>query len=131
MPLLKIHVVKDVYTSADLDVLMETVHQAIVTSFQVPMGDRYQVLTAHRADHFRALDTGLGFERSDRVILIEIFSRQRTREQKCAFYQRVFEQLSDKLGLHGNDLMMTFQINGDEDWSFRNGVAQFLTGELS
>jgi phenylpyruvate tautomerase PptA (4-oxalocrotonate tautomerase family) len=63
-------------------------------------------------------------------LLIEILSRQRSREQKATIYRSVLAALSSTLGLAATDLMMTFQINGDEDWSFGNGEAQFLTGDL-
>jgi hypothetical protein len=130
MPLLKIHVIEDAYSSAEIDTLLDTVHVAMVESFNVPPRDRYQILTQHPAQHVRALDTGLGFERSAKFILIEVVSRQRTRTEKTSFYNRTCQELHSALGLEPNDLMFAFQINSDEDWSFGAGTAQFLTGQL-
>jgi hypothetical protein len=127
---LKFHVIRASYSGLELATLLDTVHQAMVQSFQVSPRDRYQILNEHPREHLIALDTGLGFERTSKFVLIEIVSRQRTREQKLAFYEAACRGLRETCGLGPKDLMMTFQINGDEDWSFGDGVAQFVTGDL-
>lgn len=130
MPLIKIHVIEDAYGDGELDLILETVHRAMVESFNVPERDRYQILTQHRSAYLIAQDTGLGFERSARFVLIEAVSRQRRTDQKTAFYEAVCAGLGKSVSLAPTDLMMSFQINGDEDWSFGCGEAQFLTGAL-
>ena len=76
-------------------------------------------------------DTGLGFERTQAVVLLSITSRSRTRVQKETLYRRLQEELTSQIGLRPEDLMINFTINEDEDWSFSHGRAQFLTGELA
>lgn len=46
MPLLDIHVVKG-RNREDTTRLLQTIHDAMVESFEVPVRDRYQVLTQH------------------------------------------------------------------------------------
>lgn len=46
-----------------------------------------------------SLDTGLGVERSDQVVVITVITRPRTTAQKQAFYRRVFDRLHDELGM--------------------------------
>ena len=44
----------------------------MVDAFKVPFRDRYQIVTEHEADRLIMQDTGLGFDRSDKRILIEL-----------------------------------------------------------
>ena len=115
----------------DRGTLLDAVHDVMVAVFGVPSADRYQILTEHAAANLRALDTGLGFKRTHRFVLIEVVSRPRPKEQKVEFYRRLAETLASDCGVAQTDLMITFVINSDEDWSFGNGEAQFLSGSLS
>jgi phenylpyruvate tautomerase PptA (4-oxalocrotonate tautomerase family) len=76
------------------------------------------------------LDTGLGIERSDGVILIEITQQGRDETQKQALYRRLAELLSERDHARPEDLIVAVSENGRADWSFGFGRAQFLTGEL-
>ena len=78
----------------------------------------------------RALDTGLGIPRTKLFVLLEVVSRPRSRTAKVAFYEDLCTALRLRCGIAPSDVMITFVENGDEDWSFGNGRAPFLTGEL-
>ena len=39
-------------------------------------------------------------------------------------------ELESCCGVRGSDLMISFISNDKGDWSFANGVAQYLTGDL-
>lgn len=60
MPLLDIHVVKG-RNREDTTRLLQTIHDAMVESFEVPVRERYQVLTEHDPEYLILEDTGLGF----------------------------------------------------------------------
>jgi 4-oxalocrotonate tautomerase len=47
-------------------------------------------------------------------------------EQKQAFYKRTVELLAERAGVRPEDVMITLSENGPEDWSFGNGVAQYV-----
>ncbi|MCD2205221.1 tautomerase family protein [Halobacterium sp. KA-6] len=51
------------------------------------------------------------------------------REDKQAFYARVTEILGPDPGIPAENVMIIITENGEEDWSFRNGVAQFITDD--
>jgi hypothetical protein len=102
----------------------------MLRSFAVPERDRYQVLFEHERSHMRALDTGLGIERTDRFILLEVVSRPRARGEKTAFYENLCTDLQEKCGVQSSDVMISFVENTDEDWSFGLGRAQFVAGDL-
>lgn len=75
-------------------------------------------------------DTGLGIERSQKLVFIQIFQQGRTRQQKEALYAGLAVSLSKECGLNGSDLIVSLTENEKQDWSFGMGRAQFLTGDL-
>lgn len=129
MPLLKFHIQKG-RSEAEIELLLDTAHGAVLSAFQVPERDRYQLLFEHEPSHYRALDTGLGFERTQKFVLVEVVSRPRPRAEKLAFYEGLTAQLTEKCRIPSSDVMVSFVENTDEDWSFGAGVAQFVAGHL-
>ncbi|WP_031469353.1 tautomerase family protein [Sciscionella sediminilitoris] len=130
MPLVNVHVLRG-RTAEQLDALLDAVHDAQVEAFGVPETDRYQLVSQHEPGEIRALDTGLGHPRSKDLVVLHFVSRRRTREQKVKLYELLAAHLRDRLGISGDDLIVTITENEDTDWSFGAGRAQFLTGELS
>ncbi|WP_449117319.1 tautomerase family protein [Pseudomonas viridiflava] len=129
MPLLKIDVIKGRSDEA-LATLLDTVHSAMVEAFQVPVRDRYQIVTEHEPSRMIVQDTGLGLTRTQDVVVITAISRPRSADMKQTFYKLVAEGLEANCGISPQDLMISMVINSDEDWSFGLGRAQFVTGEL-
>ncbi|MBZ9785788.1 tautomerase family protein [Pseudomonas sp. REP124] len=129
MPLLKFDVIQG-RTDEQLRTLLDVAHQAMVQAFEVPFSDRYQSVTQHRPGELILHDTGLGYTRSARVVLLTVVSRPRTQEQKTAFYRLLAEKLQAACDLSPDDLIVSLVENSDADWSFGGGRAQFLTGEL-
>lgn len=129
MPLLKFDVLKG-RTEEEIRSLLDAAHEAMVEAFDVPDSDRYQSLTQHNPGELILRDTGLGYTRSDRVVLLTVVSRPRTKAQKQDFYALLARRLKEKCGLSPDDLMVSLVENHDEDWSFGCGRAEFITGEL-
>lgn len=129
MPLLKFDLIEG-RSEARLRALLDTAHAAMVEAFDVPVSDRYQVVTQHRPGELVLEDTGLGYPRSKDVVLLTVVSRPRTEVQKVAFYRLLAEKLEAACGLSPDDLIIALVENSDADWSFGRGRAQFLTGEL-
>jgi phenylpyruvate tautomerase PptA (4-oxalocrotonate tautomerase family) len=129
MPLLYFDVIEG-RKPAEIKALLDTAHAAMVEAFSVPERDRYQVVKSHPAGEIVALDTGLGIDRSDQVVILHVVSRRRTRAQKEKLYTLLADRLRRDCGLDPADLVVSVTENDDEDWSFGSGRAQFLTGEL-
>jgi len=129
MPLLNIHIVKGRPAKAVAE-LQQVIHEAMVAAFQVPVRDRYQIVTEHEATHLVMEDTGLGFERTEQRVLIHMTTRPRSQEMKQTFYQMVTRGLAERCGVAPEDVMFSVIENSDADWSFGFGKAQFLTGDL-
>ncbi len=129
MPLLYIDLIEG-RTPSEVGALLDAVHESVVDAFGVPTRDRYQVVRTHPAHEIVALDTGLGISRSSQQVIINVVSRRRTRAMKEKFYELLATNLAGRCGLDPADLIVSITENGDEDWSFGHGRAQFLTGEL-
>jgi phenylpyruvate tautomerase PptA (4-oxalocrotonate tautomerase family) len=130
MPLLYIDLVEG-RTPTQVQGLLDAVHDAVVEAFGVPPRDRYQIVHTHPADKIVALDTGLGISRSSELVVVHVVSRRRTSAMKEQFFKVLAANLADRCGLDPADLIVSITENGDEDWSFGHGRAQFLTGELT
>jgi phenylpyruvate tautomerase PptA (4-oxalocrotonate tautomerase family) len=109
--------------------LLDAIHRAVLAAFGVPLRDRYQVYQEHSESNFIIQDTGLNIDRTQKVVFISITSRRRTEQQKTNLYTKLVEELRT-CGLQQNDIVVSIVTNSDADWSFGNGRAQFLTGEL-
>lgn len=129
MPLLYIDLIEG-RTPDDVRGLLDAIHDSVVEAFGVPARDRYQVVRTHPAHEVVALDTGLGITRSPQQAIVHVVSRRRTRAMKEKFYELLATNLADRCGLDPADLIVSVTENGDEDWSFGHGRAQFLTGDL-
>ena len=130
MPLLRFDLVAG-RTPQALRTLLDAAHAAVVEAFAVPDGDRYQVVHQHAPGELVVHDTGLGIERTDDVVVLQVTSRARTREQKERFYALLVDELGRRCGTAPSDVVVSVVENTDADWSFGHGRAQFLTGELS
>lgn len=110
--------------------IADVVQEVMLDVFAAPPGDRYQIITEHPVGHIIAEDTGLGFERSDGVLVIQIFQQGRSEEQKRAAYAELARRLEEDCGVLPTDLIVSVVANGRQDWSFGLGRAQFLDGDL-
>ncbi|MBT2663955.1 tautomerase family protein [Bacillus sp. ISL-4] len=110
--------------------LLDAAHRAVVKAFDVPEKDRYQIVHQHPAHELIIEDTGLGFERSKNLVVISVTSKQRREDQKQNFYKVLVQELGENCGIEPNDIMVSIVTNGDADWSFGLGEAQFLNGKL-
>ena len=130
MPLLRFDLIEG-RSESDVRKILDVTHDVLIETLQVPKRDRYQVVHEHKRSRMIVEDIGLGFVRSDHVLLLQVASRPRSREMKEKFYRLLAERLATRWGISPDDVIVNFVTNADEDWSFGSGRAQFLTGEPS
>jgi phenylpyruvate tautomerase PptA (4-oxalocrotonate tautomerase family) len=129
MPLVRIDLVEG-RTPEQVREIADTVQDVMLDVFAAPPRDRYQVITEHPPGQIIAEDTGLGFERTDGVTVIQIFQQGRSEQQKRAAYSELASRLEERCGINSTDLIVSVVGNNREDWSFGLGRAQFLEGDL-
>jgi phenylpyruvate tautomerase PptA (4-oxalocrotonate tautomerase family) len=128
MPLVRIDVIEG-RTPAALSLLADTIQEVLVETFAAPPLDRYQMIHEHKAGTIIALDTGLGYKRTDKIVILQITHQGRSDEQKQQMYSEISRRF-EKIGIPPTDIIISLTENTKADWSFGLGKAQFLTGEL-
>lgn len=124
MPLVRI----DTSTAdpARLRAVGDAVHQSLIAAFGIPADDMFQVLHAADAGLVRYDPRYLGVSRDDNVVFVQVTLRRgRTDRQKRAFYAELARRATD-IDLEPRNLVVTLVENDLVDWSFGNGVAQYL-----
>jgi hypothetical protein len=129
MPLIRFDAVEG-RSHEEVKTLLDAAHRAVLTAFKVPPRDRYQIYHEHPAQHLIVEDTGLGIERTRNVLVVTVVSKPRSEELKQKFYAELCRELQESCGIAASDVMVSVITNSAADWSFGNGRAQFLTGEL-
>jgi 4-oxalocrotonate tautomerase len=126
MPLVRI----DLPSSIEPDLrgrIGDVVYQAMAEVLNVPDGDKFQIITAHNADSLRIDPTYLGIDRSAKALIIDItLNAGRSVELKQQFYAAVAERLEAQVHVRPQDVMIVLTEVVKENWSFGNGVAQYV-----
>jgi 4-oxalocrotonate tautomerase len=105
----------------------QIVYRAMAESLNVPQNDRFQVITEHGRTGLQFDRTYLGVQRSDDCIFIQVtLNAGRTIEAKQRFYKAVADGLHEQLTLRREDVLINLVEVRKEDWSFGNGVAQYV-----
>jgi len=110
-----------------LRTLSNSLHQALVDSFEVPITDRFQAIHQLSPEEFVFDRHYLCGPRSDQFVLIAITAgRQRDTKTKKAFYRRLVELLATEPGIRREDVMVVINTTASDEWSFGNGVATMV-----
>ncbi len=118
-------------SEAEVAILAKSIHDAVVEVMSVPERDRFQIVTQHEPFEIYAEDAGLGFERDNSVVMIQI-TTQKGRDVNLR--QRLYQKNTSGLAICGvtpNNVFISYVENSAADWSFGFGKAQFVIGELS
>jgi phenylpyruvate tautomerase PptA (4-oxalocrotonate tautomerase family) len=98
----------------------------MVEGADVPLQDRFQIITEHPAGGLIYDPTYLGVQRSDDIVLVQItLSTGRKLAQKRKLMKRMAEILQENPGLRPQDLLVNLVEVAWENWSFGNGEAQY------
>ena len=127
MPLVKISVPAHLSEAKTL-ALSDAVHMALVASCDVPLADRFQLITRYTGGA-RHIDPAFPDRaRSADAAIVEIALRRgRTDDQKRALYRQTVD-LAASAGWRADDIMIALTENTLIDWSFGGGIAQYAKG---
>src|SRR5262245_32108000 len=124
MPLVRI----DLRSGRSVDFRRElgyAVSRAMTEAANVPVGDRFQVITEHDADGLIYDASYLDVVRTDEVIFIQItLNAGRALDVKKALYRRIVELVHD-IGVRKEDVFVSLVEVPKGNWSCGNGVAQY------
>ncbi|HEX5539887.1 MAG TPA: tautomerase family protein [Methylophilaceae bacterium] len=97
------------------------INSAVIETMGFPADDRYQIIH-ELAPHCLQLQEREG----DRVMMHLVMRAGRSNKSKQAFYKKAVENLAANPGIPPENVLITITENHDIDWSFRDGMAQFV-----
>jgi phenylpyruvate tautomerase PptA (4-oxalocrotonate tautomerase family) len=120
MPFVNIHILKG-KSPEYIKAVADGINSAVVEAMGFPEDDRYQVI--HQLDpECLQLQTC----EENPVIMHLVMRAGRSKKSKEAFYKKVTENLAANPGIPATNVLITITENHDIDWSFRDGIAQFV-----
>lgn len=99
----------------------DAINSAVIETMKFPEDDRYQVvheLPSHCLQYQNRDE--------DRIMMHLVMRAGRPDKAKQAFYIKCVANLNKAVGIKPENIFITFTENRDVDFSFRDGVAQFV-----
>ena len=97
------------------------VNSAVIETMGFPDDDRYQVVHQVSEDCLQYQN-----RTNDRVMMHLVMRAGRPNKLKQAFYKKVVQNLFKSPGIKPENVFITITENHDVDFSFRDGIAQFV-----
>lgn len=111
-----------------LRALSDSLHQALVETFEVPAKDRFQVFHQLSSNELVFDRDYICGPRSDDYVLIAITAgRQRDALTKQAFFHRLADLLEKSPGIRRQNIMVVISTTEADEWSFGDGKATMIS----
>jgi 4-oxalocrotonate tautomerase len=126
MPLVRIDLSKNA-SKERIRAVSDAVYGAMVEIADVPLHDKFQIITRHADDEIIYPEEGyLGIEYSRDLIIIQItWVGGRAIDVKKKFYERIADEIHENGKVRKEDIWISLVDSGREDWSFGNGEMQY------
>ena len=127
MPLVRIDLSTG-HQPEQLAALGEAVHQSLMSAFNVPPDDRFQVITEHPARQGLVVSPNfLGVAHSPQAVVVQITAAVgRSNDQKRALYREIARRAADTGLVRADDVIISLVEVNRVDWSFGGGIAQYV-----
>jgi phenylpyruvate tautomerase PptA (4-oxalocrotonate tautomerase family) len=107
--------------------IADGVHRALNEAYTAPLADRFQVIDEYEPGRLIYDADYLGVHRTDDIVIVNILAgRWRDTGTKQALYRRVVELLAENPGVSPANVQIFLSPNDRDDWSFGNGLAQYV-----
>jgi 4-oxalocrotonate tautomerase len=105
--------------------ICDGIYQALRETFNVPENDRFMIVNEHDAGDFDHADLGIAYSGDLAIVQITV-SNTRTTATKQALFAHIATLLAESPGLRKEDVFINLVECQTENWSFGNGVAQYV-----
>ena len=120
MPLVNISILKG-KSPEYIKAVADGINSAVIETMGFPLDDRYQIIHQLDAECLQLQESD-----GERVMMHLVMRAGRSNKSKQAFYQKVVGNLAANPGIPPANVLITITENHDIDWSFYDGVAQFV-----
>ncbi len=105
----------------------EVVYRTMVETINVPANDNFQLITEHDSNTLIYDPSYLSIPRTDGIVIVQItLNEGRAVELKKAFFKTLAQRLRAELSIRTEDVFVSLVEVKKENWSFGNGVAQYV-----
>ena len=127
MPLVRI-TLREGRSAEELRAISDGIYEAMLETIKMPEHDKFQVILEQPKEKLIADESYLNIPRTGDSVFVEITLRRgRTTEVKRALYRQIGERLNANPGIRKKDILIVLTENGEADWSFGMGEAQYVT----
>ena len=125
MPFVRIDLGKQ-YPEGVAQKIGDIVYEVMLKHINVPVDDKFQVITRHDANELVVPKSYLGIEYSQGIIFIQVtLNEGRTTELKKKFYKAICDGVVEKLNIRPEDIVINLVEVNKENWSFGHGEMQY------
>lgn len=126
MPLVRLDLNKNA-PAERIRIASEAVYKAMIEVANVPVDDRFQVVTRHEADEIIYPQEGyLGTRYSPDLIIIQVtWVAGRSVDVKKRFFRSIADEIHQRAKVRKEDVWISLVESSREDWSFGNGEMQY------
>jgi 4-oxalocrotonate tautomerase len=125
MPFIRVSL-SQTFSDSQVAAVSQAIHESLVSAFNVPAGDRFQVLTRHPPTELFYSPEYLGIQHGDQIVLVHITANEgRTVEMKKALFAAIAASVAEAAAISAADIIITLVEVKKENWSFGNGIAQY------
>ena len=126
MPLVRISLLAG-KPRAYIRAIADGVHQALIETYGVPPGDRFQLISQHEPEDLIYDAEYLGIHRTADIVMIHIVAGNwRDTATKKRLYAAIADRLVAEPGLRREDVQVILSSNERDEWSFGNGLASYV-----
>lgn len=127
MPFVRISLSNN-YQQETLDLVSSSIHQALIDIFHIPKDDYFHIIETLSKKHLKYPNVYLNIKHSSKIIYIQIFAAKgRTIKQKELLYKKITDNIKASTDIPCNEVIILLtEIEGNENWSFGNGLIQTL-----
>ena len=127
MPLVRIELPARL-SPAEKASISEHVHRALVETMNVPVQDKFQIISEHAADGLVLAPEYLSIPHTSHAAIIQIFLNEgRATSLKQALYAQIAQSIAQHTSIKTSDVIINLVEVKKENWSFGNGVAQYAS----
>lgn len=127
MPFVHIDYMKNKYCPEELKDISQVIQNSLVTEFDVPKEDGFQVFQNHEPFEFYYHPDYLCGTRTDKLLYIYITCGDgRSQAKKLKFYDILSLSLQQQCQIETKNVFIILNETERENWSFGNGLAQAL-----
>ncbi len=126
MPLVRINVSRNT-PAENVQSISDVVYDAMITVANVPLDDKFQIISRHSSDELVYPENGyLGIRYTSDITFIQVtWNAGRSVEVKKAFYKAVADGINEKTGVRKENVWISLIDVPRENWSFGNGEMQY------